>query len=169
MRYAAHKEHAELNYKDDLGGLADKYKKFALKIESAGLERDLDTELKSEVTRIQRRTNSGRDKNDQPFAPYSDNYKARKDNTGRVVRKNAKKRGDTVNLKMTGAMMSAVSSYIKREGSSLLLRVFVSGEEAKIALFHIKGDGVPRRDFLGFSQQFYKKVKNIVKKAFSNG
>lgn len=158
-----------MNFKEDLGALADHVKKWKLKIESTAIERDLDTELKAEVTRIQRRTNAGQDKNGQLFAPYSDAYKSRKDNTGRVVRKNAKKRGDVVNLKMTGAMMSALSSYIKREGTNLLLRVFVSGEEAKLALYHIKGDGVPKRDFLGFSQQFYKNVKNIVKKAFTNG
>lgn len=100
-----------------------------------------DSDLRGRISqavmdRIQERTQSGIDREGNPFAPYSEEY--------------AKKKGvspDAVDLTLFGDMLASIDE-VARGAQSVTLGFPDVHENAK-AFNHTTGDTVPKRDFFG--------------------
>lgn len=111
------------------------------------------------IDRILERTNSGKDKDGRKFTGYSKAYK--KSLAFKVYRKT-----NTVNLKLTGEMQSAID-VLNTSGTTVTIG-FVDEQEGQKALGHILGaNDLPVRDFWGVSDEeqlliFKQVIKDIV-------
>jgi len=101
------------------------------------------------------RTKSGVDIGGMRFKPYSERYKK-------------KKKGGTVNLKLSGQMLSSGSFKYQTifQGGRVIIRVWMEGGHGKIstgllASVHNFGEGnMPKREFFGID----KKITDAIKK-----
>lgn len=104
------------------------------------------------IDRILKRTRSGKDVNDNLFAPYSSAYR--------------RKKGGTVNLSNSGAMLESLGY---QANSSIEATVTCSSE---IAQYHEDGTTkMPQRQFVGLSEKdkedmieeiFVRPLKNLI-------
>jgi hypothetical protein len=148
-----------LNWKGDFSGALGKIHKLQLGLTSNALTRGVEAEMLAEAKqRIPKRTQSGLDKNDQPFKGYSSQYQKYKVSKGRK---------GNVDLVFSGAMFQALQSKVELIKNTLIGSVFVSAEQADKARRHIRGDGVPKRDFLGFTKICIKRINRLVRDAFN--
>jgi hypothetical protein len=100
------------------------------------------------------RTKAGKDKNGNPFHPYSDAYK----NSDDFIL--AGKSANNVNLKLMGEMLADLSVLSARDNTIII--GFPDDEQRAKANGHItakQGTGkLPKRDFLGISDKELQKI-----------
>lgn len=100
---------------------------------------------------ILERTNNGKDKNGQAFKRYSEAYK--KSDTFKIYGKDP----GTVNLKLTGAMQSAID--VLEVTPQTVTLGFVDQEENDKAHGHVNGSNkLPKRDFWGINEKEQAKI-----------
>jgi len=107
------------------------------------------------VGKIISRTKSGVDIGGMRFKPYSEKYKK-------------KKKSSTVNLKLSGQMLSSGSFKYQTifQGGRVMIRIWMEGGHGKIstgflASVHNFGEGnMPKREFFGID----KKITDAIKK-----
>jgi phage gpG-like protein len=99
---------------------------------------------------IRERTEQGLDKNGRPFAPYSDAYK-----DSLAFRAHGKSDGE-VNMTLSGDMLGLLD--IIEEGTTKLTFGWEDELENAKAWNHTTGDTVPKRDFLGLTNDDINKL-----------
>lgn len=104
------------------------------------------------IEMIRERTDSGRDRNGNAFKPYSKMYRNSLDFK-------AFGKSSSVNLKLTGDMMSAMDR-VGEKGDAVEIG-FVDELEASKAHGHITGGGnLPVRDFFGLTEKEINQLKS---------
>jgi hypothetical protein len=144
-----------LNFIGEFAGAFRKIEKGKMLLRAPGFVTDFERELQNEKNRIDKRTRGGSDKNGRAFKAYSKAY---------AIFRSAHGRGTTPNLEYTGDMLKALATKITSTARGSEGSIGISGDEAIKARRHIYGDGVPKRDFLGFTKEFYKNLKDIIRK-----
>lgn len=113
------------------------------------------------VDEIISRTSTGIDINGKSFKPYSKSYK--KSDNFKIYGKDS-----TVDLKLTGSMLADLS-VTKTSSTSVLLH-FPTGEENDKAARHNYGlKGMPKREFMGISDEDSTKILKGVVKDYNAG
>ena len=126
-------------------------------------ERNLRRAAPRTVNTIRRRTLSGLDANGRPFRRYSPEYartKAGLGGVGGVGGFNLSR----PNLSLSGQMLQSITSAVSRVNNTLKLRLgFQGSRNARLALYHQTGDGVPQRKFFGLTPREKANLTNLIK------
>jgi phage gpG-like protein len=104
--------------------------------------------LNDETTIMRARIEEGRDVNDQPFDPYSDEYAEWRESKGYRV--------SPPNLTVTGNMLNSIASTVNENTTSFEGVVFFSdAAEAEKAKYNLE-----KREFFGFTDEQVNRIRD---------
>ncbi len=152
-------------------GLLNISKRFEDKVRKDAA-RELERQLEQAIGQIITRTQSGKDANDQPFKPYTSEYKNYKNGltpsgkpTDRLTKTRRQKqaagilpRGETVNLTYTGRMLQGIRSKVTANASQLIGKLFFLPTEAAKARGNQK-----LRPFFGLSDSQVVQIMDAIR------